>query len=98
MQFWFHILENGYLGPVLGPGIRVWGSKLRPISLVIHVTCIKVSYLISEVRWYMVLPGLEAILTPYFRKWIFGPRFGSGNKDLGVPIEAAYATVKYNLQ
>ena len=92
------ILENGFLGPVLGPVIRLWGSNLRQISLVIHVTCIKVSYLISKVRWYMVLPGLEAILALYFRKWVFGPHFGAGNKDFGVPIEATYATVKCNLQ
>ena len=46
----------------------------------------------------MVLPGVEAILGPYFRKWEFGPRFGAGNKDFGVPIETAYATVKCNLQ
>ena len=40
----------------------------------------------------MVLPSLDAVLVPYFRKWVFGPRFGPGNKDLGVQAEANFTS------
>ena len=41
----------------------------------------------------MVSPGLEAILVHYFRKWVFGTRFGAGHKGFGVPREANFANI-----
>ena len=45
----------------------------------------------------MVLSGLDAVLVPYFRKWVFGPRFGAGNKDLGAQAEVNLTNYTYHL-
>ena len=45
----------------------------------------------------MVSPGLEAILVHYFRKWVFGARFGDANKGFGVPTEANFANDQWKM-